>query len=133
VAIIQNCERYKIPLYIVRSKADTHIRNVIQDNEPDSDEGEEDEDNEESYKRARQTFIQSTRRDFEQNLEKVQLTKRDVFMISSSVMRALVTNRCNSRVSNRMIDESRLLEAVLKETRPRLRKDYWTVVKQNMV
>ena len=130
MAIIQNCERYKIPLYIVRSKADTHIKNVMKDNEPDSD---EDEDNEESYKRARQMFIRSTRRDFEQNLEKVGLTKRDVFMVSSNVMRALVTNKCNSRVSNRMIDESRLLEAVLKETRPRLRKDYWTVVKQNVV
>ncbi|KAF8813332.1 hypothetical protein BYT27DRAFT_7180809 [Phlegmacium glaucopus] len=132
VAIIQNCERYQIPLYIVRSKADSHIRNVMEDIEPDSDEGDDEGDDEEICKRARQIFIDSTRGDFEQNLQKANLTKREVFIVSSSVMRALVAKRCNSRVSNSMIDEARLLEAVLKETYARLRKDYCTVVEQNM-
>lgn len=130
MAIIQNCERYRIPLYIVRSKADTHIRNIMEDIQPDSD---EEDANEEFHKQqARQMFINSTRGDFEKNLQKAQLTKRDVFIVSSIVMRALVTKRCNSKISNMMIDEARLLEAVSKETYARLGKDYSTVVKQNM-
>lgn len=132
VAVIQNCERYRIPLYIVRSKADTHIRNTMKDIQSDSDEGDAN-DLEELYKQARQIFIDSTRGDFEKNLQNAQLTKRDVFLVSSIVMRALVTKRCNSKISSMMIDEARLLEAVMKETYARLGKDYSTVVKQNMI
>jgi hypothetical protein len=120
VAIIQNCERYRIPLYIVRSKADTHIKNTMEDIQPDSD---EEDANEEIYKQARQKFIDSTRGDFEENLQKALLTKRDVFIVSSVVMRALVTKKCNSKISNMMIDEARLLEAILEETYARLGKD----------
>lgn len=130
VAIIQNCERYRIPLYIVRSKADTHIRNVIDDIEPDLDEDEGND--EEVYKQAQQMFICSTREDFEGNLQKAELTKREVFVVSSNVMRALVAKRCISKISNKIIDEARLLEAISKETHARLRKDYYAAVKQNM-
>ena len=110
----------------------------MDDIQPDSD-GEEDanaDDSEEFlYKRARQIFIDSTRGDFEKNLQKAApvLTKRDIFIVSSIVMRALVTKRCNSKISNRMIDEARLLEAVLEESYARLGKNYSTVVKQIMI
>ena len=130
VAIIQNCERYRIPLYIVRSKADMHIRNVIEDIQPDSD---EEDGNDESYKRAQQIFIHSTKGDFEKNLQKGQLTKREVFIVSSIVLRAIVNRKWNSKISDMIIDEARLLELVLKETCSRLRKDYSTVVEQNMI
>jgi hypothetical protein len=99
--------------------------------QPDSDD-EDANASEEYYKQAQQIFIESTRGDFEKNLQAALLTKRDVFIISSIVMRALVTERCNSKISNMMIDEARLLEAVSKETYASLGKDYSTVVKQNM-
>ena len=100
----------------------------------DSDEESEDaNDSEEYYKQARQIFIDSTRGDFDKNLQAALLTKRDVFIVSSIMMRALVTKKCNSKISNMMIDEERLLEAVLKETYARLGKDYSTVVEQNMI
>ena len=105
----------------------------MEDIQPDSDEEpEEANDSEKYYKQARQKFIDSTRGDFEKNLQAARLTKRDVFIVSSIVMRALVTKKCNSKISNMMIDEARLLEAVSKETYARLGKDYSTVVKQNM-
>ena len=103
----------------------------MEDIQPDSDEGDA---NEVFYKQeARRIFIESTRGDFEKNLQKAQLTKRDIFIVASIVMHALVTKRCNSKISNMMIDEARLLEAVLNETYARLGKDYSTVVKQNMI
>jgi len=117
VAIIQNCERYRIPLYVVRSKADVHIDNIKEDLQPDSDEENEPENEGFYYTQARQTFMHSTRRDFERNLQKAQLTMRDVFIVSNIVIRALVNKTCNhSKVSDMMIDEARLLEAVLKQT-----------------
>lgn len=103
----------------------------MNDLEPDLD--EENEDTEESRKQARQIYISSTRGDFERNIQKAKLTKREVFIVSSNVMRAVAAKKCNNQVSSKIIDEARLLEAVLKETHGRLRKDYSTVVKQNMV
>jgi hypothetical protein len=101
------------------------MEDIQPDSESESDEGDA---KEEVYTQARQKYIDSTRKDFERNLQKAQLTKRDVFIVSSIVMRALVTKRCNSKISNMMIDEEILLEAVLKETYARLSKDYSTVV-----
>ena len=132
MAIIKNCERFRIPLYIVRSKADTHISNTMEDIQPDSDD-EDANDSEKYYKQAREKFIDSTRGDFEKNLQAAHLTKRDLFIVSSIVMRALVNNKCNSKIFNMMIDEEKLLEAVLNGTYARLGKDYSTVVKQNMI
>ena len=103
----------------------------MEDIQPDSD--EEEDANDDIYKKAQQKFVDSTRGDFEKNLQGALLTKRDVFIVSSIVMRALVTKRRNSKISNMMIDEARLLEAILKETYQRLGKDYSTVVKQNMI
>ena len=131
MAIIQNCERYGIPLYIVRSKADTQIKNIMEDIQPDD--SDEEPENANDTKRARQIFIDSTRGDFDKNLQAALLTKRDVFIVSSIVMRTLVAKTCNSKISNMMIDEERLLEAILKEMYVRLGKDYSTVVEQNMI
>ena len=58
----------------------------MKDVEPDSD--DEDGNVEETYKQARQIFVHSTRGNFEKNVEKAQLTKQDVFIVSSSVMRS---------------------------------------------
>ncbi|OAX36868.1 hypothetical protein K503DRAFT_823675 [Rhizopogon vinicolor AM-OR11-026] len=43
IGILTNCRRFKIPTYIVHSKADQHIRNLMRDMGYDSDDGEEDE------------------------------------------------------------------------------------------
>ena len=59
------------------------------------------------------------------------MTNQDVLIVSSSVMRALITKKCNSKVSDAIIDEARLLDAVSKDSEPC--KDYDIVVKQNMI
>jgi hypothetical protein len=110
--------------------------------EDEFDYDESDEDALEIYKEhhsaARQLLIDSTRKDLDKNLEKANLAKREVFIISRSSMYALITQKLNWRNAANMIDEANLLEAVLKAAYDRRygaqtsTKDHSNVVKQNM-
>ncbi|KAF8813329.1 hypothetical protein BYT27DRAFT_7084483 [Phlegmacium glaucopus] len=139
VSIIKNCERFKIPLFIIRSKADVHIRNIIQD--LGYDENDDDaEDHFDNYQtQARQLLIDTTRKNLEKNLEKAELGKHDVFIVSGSVIYSLVTDKGNKKKTNLGIDEARLVEAVLNTAHKRRygtqapTKSHSTVVKDNMV
>ena len=114
MVIIQHCERYRIPVFLVRSKADIHIKNILED-KFDYDESEKDAIK--IYKRhhsaARQLLIDSTKKDLDKNLEKANLEKRQVFIISRSSMHALMTEKWNWRNAGNVIDEANLLQAVL--------------------
>ena len=115
MAVIQHCERYQIPVFLVRSKADMQIKNILEDN---FDYDENEKGSVEIYKRhhsaARQLLIDSTKKNLDKNLEKANLAKRQVFIISRSPMHALMTEKWNWRNEANMIDEANLLQAVLK-------------------
>ena len=77
----------------------------------ESDDDLDDRDNVDNYRtRALQLLIDSTRNKVEENLEEAQLAKRDVFIVSSSVMLSLVTAK--RRKKTPAIDEARLMEAI---------------------
>lgn len=126
-------------MFLVRSKADIQIKNILED-EFGYDENEEDAI--ENYKKlhatARQSLIDSTKKDLDKNLEKANLAKRQVFIISRGSMHALMTDKWNWRNTANVIDEANLLQAVLKSAYTRRygvhasSKDHSTVVKQNM-
>jgi hypothetical protein len=136
VAIIQHCERYHIPVFLIRSKADIQIKNIL-DDKFDYDESEKDAIT--IYKRhhsaARQLLIDSTKNDLDKNLEKANLAKRQVFIISRSSMYALMTEKWSWRNAANVIDEADLLQAVLNAAYSRrygaqvTAKDQATVVK----
>ena len=136
MGVIQHCERYHIPVFLVRSKADIQIKNILED-KFDYDESEEDAV--EIYKRhhsaARQLLIDSTKKNLDKNLEKANLAKRQVFIISRNSMHALMTEKWNWRNTANVIDEANLLQAVLKAAYSRRydaqasTRDHPTVVK----
>lgn len=68
-AIIKNCKRFNIPLFVVRSKSDQHINNLfkVEDNKAEN----EDLSLEELYEKAKHLYISATRTDFEKNIEKL--------------------------------------------------------------
>ena len=113
VSIIQNCERYRIPLFIVRSKADMHIRNIMQDIGYDEIDDNADVDFDDFQRRARQMLIDTTRKNLEDNLEKAKLKKHDVFIVSGSVIFSLVAAKQIKRTIP-AIDEARLMDCILK-------------------
>lgn len=111
---MQHCERYHIPVFLVRSKADIQIKNILKDN---FGYNQNEKGAVEIYKRhhsaARQLLIDSTKKDLDKNLEKANLAKRQVFIISRSSMHALMTDKWNWRNAANVIDEANLLQAVL--------------------
>ncbi|KAI6114568.1 interferon-inducible GTPase-domain-containing protein [Pisolithus sp. B1] len=72
IAILMNCRRFQIPTYIVRSKADVHIRNIMYEYGYDSahDEGPR---RESLYRTARERFIADTRANVKRNLQQAEL------------------------------------------------------------
>ncbi|KAG6331108.1 hypothetical protein ID866_7979 [Astraeus odoratus] len=115
VAILTNCARFNIPAYIVRSKADQHIRNMSRDMGYDSD----DEDQGKSTrvrlrKEARQKFIKETRESVKSNLEKANLPDQRVYIVSKSTLLRIVKGKTPSDVTDEVerektIDEMQLL------------------------
>ena len=71
------------------------------------------DDNFDNYRQARQMLIDNTRKNLEQNLEKANLNKYDVFIVSGSTIFSLVTGKALKKTTPE-IDEVRLIKAVLK-------------------
>jgi GTP-binding protein EngB required for normal cell division len=119
VAILRNCERYNIPSYIVRSKSNQHIQNVLADmpvEHNSEDEDDEDRKRAELLPRARAMFIEETRKNVKANLEKAQLSQKRVYLISKDDMLTVVKGKV---VPKKFIDEYDLLEDILTEAKER--------------
>ncbi|KAI9574252.1 hypothetical protein HD554DRAFT_2034409 [Boletus coccyginus] len=113
IAILVNARRFNIPTYIVRSKADQHIRNVMMDMGYDS-EGDDEEDIERRnrlYKAARKQFVEHTRKSVQANLEDANLPDQRVYIVSNSTLLTIVLNKTPKKT----IDEVDLLNDLLNE------------------
>jgi len=114
VAILVNARRFNIPTYIVRSKADQHIRNIMMDMGYDSDD-EDVERRNKLYEAARKQFIESTRKSVKANLEDANLPDQHVYIVSNSTMLSIVLNT----LPKKTIDEVDLLNDLLNQTHSR--------------
>ena len=97
------------------------------------------DENDEYYQRqARQVLIDSTRKNLDDNLEKSELNKHDVFIVSSKVILSLVTNEPLGVAPEIDSDEVRLMEAILKTAHARRYRtqgsaeNYLTLFKNNV-
>jgi len=119
VAILKNCARFNIPSYIVRSKADQHIGNMIQESMMGSDDEDDDaiDHNPEMLaKEARDKFISSTRENVRVNLTKAGLAPQQrVYIVSRDKLLGLIKGK---RVVD-MIDEEQLTKDLLTDARAR--------------
>ena len=116
VEILRNCERFKIPSFIIRSKADQHISNLMNDLSDDEDEDDDDDAQPDKPRspvdkgtRARQIFISDTRESVAQNLAQAGLSPQDVYIVSNQNIYRLMSGADSSD----MIDEKNLLRDAL--------------------
>lgn len=108
IAILTNCRRFKIPTYIVRSKADVHIRNLMKDMGYDS----ETKTNKRTHlASARAKYIADTRESVRQNLREVSLPDQRVYIISNETLCSVVQEQTSSKW--KAIDELELLRDLL--------------------
>ncbi|KAH7902781.1 P-loop containing nucleoside triphosphate hydrolase protein, partial [Hygrophoropsis aurantiaca] len=108
IAILANAKRFKIPTYIIRSKSDQHIQNMVDEMVYvlDSDEDEDNGDLQaQLYKVARTQFIANTRRKVKVGLEKANLPDQRVYIISRDTLLGIV----QGKQPKNAIDEIELL------------------------
>jgi hypothetical protein len=86
----------------------------MQDLGYDENDDEAEDDFDEYLARARKLLIDTTRDNLETNLEKAELVKREVFIVSGSVVYYLIAEKENKKKSAPAIDEARLMQTVLK-------------------
>ena len=103
VAILTNARRFGIPAFIVRSKADQHIKNLMKDLGYDSD--EEGDNRASLYARARDQYVAETTRSIRTNLEEAKLPDQPIYLVSNTALRATVAGR----TPEKMLDEVKLL------------------------
>lgn len=108
IAILQNCARFKIPSYIVRSKSLTHIENVSRDMRRTRH-------SEVHYEHARDKYMMETRKSVSTNLPKAGLPPQAVYMVDTETLLDIT----EGKVPKKDIDEIRLVEDILLEARNR--------------
>lgn len=106
IAILTNCRRFQIPTYIVRSKADVHISNIMYDDGYSSDH-DDPMRRDAMYAAARQRLVAGTRETVRRNLMEANLPDQRVYIVSN---RTLLTMVKNQSLSYKTIDEPELIK-----------------------
>lgn len=112
-AILANCQRFQIPTYIVRSKADVHIANVMRD--VMGYESEDDEDRsqfKQLYDAAQKQFTVDTRETVRRNLTDADLPEQRVYIVSNKTLFSTVKKLTTPKTT---IDEVELMKDLLGE------------------
>ncbi|KAK7013057.1 p-loop containing nucleoside triphosphate hydrolase protein [Favolaschia claudopus] len=109
IAILRNARLFKIPCYIVRSKADGY----------ESDDEEYDvEDREKLEEQARDFFVKETRQNVQRNLRDAVLPLQRVYIVSNSKMLSAIKGNAplaNSKKAKKFVDEYDFLLDVLRD------------------
>ncbi|KAG2105094.1 interferon-inducible GTPase-domain-containing protein [Suillus discolor] len=93
IAILANCKHFKIPTYIVRSKADQHICNIMNDMGYYSGDDESEDRKKTLYRAAQEQFIQQTRQSVKDNLESANMPDQRVYVVSNKTMLDVVKGK----------------------------------------
>lgn len=111
--LISHCQALRIPAYIVRSKSDTHIQNICQD------EGHDDPDAN-AVARAKEHYAKAGRTNIRNGLQQFDLQDEKVYLINSQSMRRLVSRLWTEWRADRFaMDEADLLKDLLEECKRR--------------
>jgi hypothetical protein len=109
ISILDNCRRFKIPAFIVRSKADNHIRQTIKDLGYTKKRKAE---KERFYTEACEKFVSGTRKNLEETLLSADLPNQRVYIISSETLCKLASGK----QAEKIIDEKSLIRDVCSAT-----------------
>ncbi|TFY64964.1 hypothetical protein EVJ58_g2286 [Rhodofomes roseus] len=112
VAILRNCARFRIPAYVVRSKARQHIRNLAQDIEGEDDDSEDEAGlTSGAVARAREKYVRESRESVARNLELAELPQQRVYLVDKQTLILL----SQGQHTGDTIDESDLLGVLAQE------------------
>ncbi|KZT69882.1 P-loop containing nucleoside triphosphate hydrolase protein [Daedalea quercina L-15889] len=96
VAILRNCARFRIPAYIVRSKARQNIHNLAQDmSDEDTDEEAEGDASTTAaaLERAAERYVAESQKSVAHNLQLAELPQQRVYLVDKETLVQLVKGR----------------------------------------
>ncbi|KAG1898219.1 P-loop containing nucleoside triphosphate hydrolase protein, partial [Suillus fuscotomentosus] len=114
IVILVNCRCFKIPTYIVRSKADQHNLNIMKDDGYDSNDESEGK-KKKLYQAARQQFILKTHRSMKDNMKNANMPDQRVYIVSNTTIFGVVKGKRPKKI----IDEIDLLSDLIREAQTR--------------
>ncbi|KAJ7045303.1 P-loop containing nucleoside triphosphate hydrolase protein, partial [Mycena alexandri] len=116
VAILRNARLFGIPCYIVRSNADSHVRNLTREMGYDSDDEEQDAESRATFEyAAREHFVSATRQNVRDNLRDANLPEQRVYIVSNSMIFNATKGNVTTKVAKKIIDEFEFLQALLRD------------------
>ncbi|KAF8451710.1 interferon-inducible GTPase-domain-containing protein [Kalaharituber pfeilii] len=122
IAILHQCKQFKIPSFIVRSKANQYISNIMhQELGYPMDETEEyttedtltRDSRTETLEKSKQILITNTQENFKKNLEEAELdSSQRVYIVCAQSIRAVVTMEPGAQLkkADYLIDDMQLME-----------------------
>ncbi|KAF7357907.1 p-loop containing nucleoside triphosphate hydrolase protein [Mycena venus] len=114
VAILRNARLFGIPCYIVRSKADSHVRNLMKEMGYESDDEEQDARSRATLEyAAREHFVSATRQNVRENLRSAELPEQRVYIVSNSTMFSATKGNVTTKMAKKIIDEFEFLRDLL--------------------
>lgn len=120
VAILRNCRLFNIPTYIVRPKADSHVRNEMKEMGYDSEDEEQDVSHVAKLEReAREHLISATRQSVRKNLHDAKLPDQRVYIVSNAMLLGVVRGTVSKKMEKRIIDEYELHKDLLTDAHRR--------------
>lgn len=102
IAILKNSQRFGIPTFIVRSKANQHIGNIMGDTGYD-------------VAHARDKFVADTQKNVEKNLREAGLSSQRIYIVSKDVLCTLMRHRSSS-TQHEIEGENKPPEGLIDET-----------------
>ncbi|KAJ6464006.1 interferon-inducible GTPase-domain-containing protein [Mycena sanguinolenta] len=121
VAILRNARLFGIPCYIVRSKADIHIQNVMREMTDESEDEEQDEQSRATLEHAaRKHFISATRQNVRDNLRAADLPDQRVYIVSNLTMLSATKGNVTNKTAKKVIDEFEFLQDLLGDAIPKI-------------
>ncbi|KIM57336.1 hypothetical protein SCLCIDRAFT_1219549 [Scleroderma citrinum Foug A] len=121
ITILENCSRLDIPSFIVRSKADVHIHNIIVAKQSDDEEEDEHDPRrlQQQYGPAKSQLVEQTQASVKLNLKQAKLSDQRVYIVSANNLQMLIKNKKPHKV----IDEIELVRDVYLEALARRASD----------
>ncbi|KAJ7912702.1 interferon-inducible GTPase-domain-containing protein [Mycena leptocephala] len=114
VAILRNARLFGIPCYIVRSKADSQVRNLMRDMGYESDDEEQDARSRAALEdAAREHFVGATRQNVRENLRGADLPEQRVYIVSNLTMLSATKGNVTTKMAKKIIDEFEFLQDLL--------------------
>ena len=121
ITILENCSRLDIPSFIVRSKADVHIHNIIVAKQSDDEEEDEHDPRrlQQQYGPAKSQLVEQIQASVKLNVKQAKLSDQRVYIVSANNLQMLIKNKKPHKV----IDEIELVRDVYLEALARRASD----------